>query len=196
MPSSTTTDDGANPWPSRVWNLLVSKPLLVLVALATLTGAAITVTYLTDTTVTTETADPPVQFRDGGDTSSTGDYVTSFSRSTNDTYLTATVKGVPEANLTVDSFFKLENVDDAEKSVTLSTSQVTNGNVDDYSIVVLDDTSNTVDVLELTESSPSASTSIPASTTYEGKLHLELASGTTDSDLNDGLDVKISLDVS
>lgn len=169
--------------------------LAALLAISTVGAAAIVVTYTTDSTVQTQTTDPPVQLATGGDTGSTSDYVTAFSLSTNNTYLTSTVKGVPEANLTIDSYFKIENVDDTSRSVTLSTAQVTDTDVTDYSILVLDG-STVKGHLDLEAASPSTTFTLPASTTYDAKLHLELASGTTDADLGGGLSTTISLSVS
>lgn len=182
---------------SRVWSSMVAHPILAILLAISVAGAgAIMVTYTTDSSVTTATTEPPVQYNTGGDTGSTTDYVSSFSISTNKTYLTATVNGVPEANLTIDSFFKLQNVDDASQSVTLSTAQIANANVNDYSIIVVDGSDNQVGHLDLQAASPSTTFSIPASTTYDAKLHLELASGTADKDLGGGLSSSISLSVS
>lgn len=182
---------------SRLWSTMVAHPFLAILLAISIAGAgAIVVTYTTDSTVTTATTEPPVQYNTGGDTGSTTDYVSAFSISTNKTSLTATVNGVPEANLTIDSFFKLQNVDDESQSVTLSTAQIANANVDDYSIVVLDGSDNLVGHLDLQAASPTTTFSIPASTTYDAKLYLELASGTSDSDLGGGLSSSISLSVS
>lgn len=197
LPPEETGDPS---WPLRamrkLWASAVAHPVLaIVVAISTLGAGAIVVTYTTDSTVTTETTPPPVQFATGGDTGSTGDYVTAFSLSTNKTYLTSTVKGVPEANLTIDSYFKLTNVDDTSKSVTLSTAQVSDADVTDYSIIILDG-STVKGHLDLKAASPTTTFSLPSSTTYDAKLHLELASGTTDADLSGGLSNSISLSVS
>lgn len=175
---------------------MVAHPFLAILLAISVAGAgAIMVTYTTDSSVTTATTEPPVQYNTGGDTGSTTDYVSSFSISTNQTYLTATVNGVPEANLTIDSFFKLQNVDDASQSVTLSTAQISDTDVTDYSILILDG-STVKGHLDLKAASPSTTFSIPASTTYDAKLHLKLASGTADKDLGGGLSSSISLSVS
>lgn len=162
---------------TRVWNALIGHPLLLVLAVTGIATAAITVTYLNDSTLTADQIGAPVQFQAGDDTASTGDYVSAFSLSSDATYFTATVNGVPEANLTVGSFVKIANTDDSGHTVTLSTSQVTHADVDDYVLVLLDDQGDVVDQLDLTAASPSASTTIPASTTYEARLHFELASG-------------------
>lgn len=180
----------------KVWATTAAHPVLAtLLVISTVGGASIVVTYVNDSTVQTQTTEPSVQFRAGDDTGSTSDHVPAFSLSSNQTYLTSTVKGVPEANLTVDSFFKLENVDDTSRSVTLSTAPVTDSDVNDYSILILD--GSTVEGhLDLQAASPSATFTLPASTTYDAKLHLELASGTTDADLGGGLSNSVSLSVS
>lgn len=152
------------------------------VALLLVTGiaaAAITITYTNTSTVTTGVTPAPVQFVAGDDAgpASLTDYVTAYSISTNKTYMTATVKGVPEATLTVDSFFKLQNVDDAAHTVTLSTPQVSNAYVTAYTIELYSDGDVLQDTLTFTAASPSGAATIPASTTYYGKLTLTLATG-------------------
>lgn len=184
----------------RIW--IIAHPLAVLLLVATVAGGAITLVYGTDSTVTTQSTDPPVQYLAGDDAgpSTLSDYVTAYSFSTNKTSFTATVKGVPEATLTVGSFFKLDNLDDASKSVTLSTAQVSNTKITAYAIKVFNAGGTLQATLDLKASSPSAAFTIPAhgnaGEPFYATLELTLASGTTDADLGGGLSNDISLSVS
>jgi len=184
-------------WISRVWRGIVAHPIALLVLVAALGTAGIVVTYTTDTSVTTQTTDPPVQHKAGGDAgpNNKGDYVTSYSISTNNTNIDTTVKRVPEGNLTIDSFFRIENKDDQSQKVTLDTSQISNANLNDYSILIEDSSNNVQGHLDLQAGSPSTTFTMANSDTYDGKLYLELASGTTDSDLSGGLSSSITLTV-
>ena len=159
--------------------LLATRPLILLLVVAGVAAAAITVTYTTSSTITTSVTPPPVQFLAGDDAgpSALTDYVSAYSISTNKTYFTATVKGVPEATLTVDSFFKLENVDDAPRAVTLSTAQVSNAFVSAYTIQLYNPSNALQGTLTLTAASPSVTVTIPAGTVYYAKLTLTLATG-------------------
>jgi hypothetical protein len=158
----------------------VAHPLLAaILVVAGVAAAAITVTYTTSSTLTTSVAPPPIQLLAGDDTGVLGDYVSALTISTNKTYLTATVKGVPEATLTVGSFFKIQNVDDADHTVTLSSSNVTNSLASAYTIEIRDDSDVLVDTLDLREASATvtAQATIPAGTTYSTRLVLTLGSG-------------------
>lgn len=166
----------AKQWRLRRW--AVTHPVLaILVVTAGLAAAAVTVTYTTASTVTTTVTPPPIQFLAGDDTGSVTDYVTALTISTNKTYLTSTVKGVPEATLTVGSFFKIQNMDDAAHSVTISASNVTNSLVSAYTIAIYDNSNVLVDTLDLRAASGTvtAAATIPAGTIYYTKLTLTLA---------------------
>lgn len=158
-----------------------ARPLAALAILASagLAAAAISVTYSTSSTLTTSVTPPPVQFVAGDDSgpSALTSYVTAYAISTNKTYFTSTVKGVPEASLAVGSYVKLQNVDSASHTVTLSTSQVSNAYVTAYTLQVYNPSNVLQDTLTLTAASPSATVTIPASTTFYGKLTLTLATG-------------------
>ncbi len=173
--------------------------LLVIAGLAT---AATVISYTTDSTVTTQTTPPPIQYVAGDDAgpAALSDYVSAYTISTNKTYFTSTIKGVPEATLTVDSYVKIDNVDDASHTVTLTTAQVSNGNVDAYSLAIYNANDVLQDTLDLTAATPSASFTIPAdgdaAEPFYAKLTLTLASGTTDASLGGGLSNSIDLAVS
>lgn len=170
---------------------LANPAIAAVLVVSGLAAAAITVTYTTNSTVTTTVTPPPIQFVAGDDTGSLTDYVTAFTISTNKTYLTTSVKGVPEATLSVGSFFKLSNIDDASHTVTLSTSNVTNSLVTVYTIEILNAGGTTVDTLNLRAASGtvSASAAIPAATTFSTRVTLTLAStaGANNVDLSNSL---------
>lgn len=160
---------------------LAAKPAAVLAVLAVagFAAAAVTITYATTSTITTGVTSAPVQFLAGTDAgpSALSDYVTAYTISANKTYFTSTVKGVPEATLLVGSYFRLQNVDDTTKSVTLSTTQVSNAYVGAYTVQILDGSSSVVGTLTLTEASPSVTFNLPAGETYTGRLTLTLLTG-------------------
>lgn len=176
---------------TRLVRWAAANPVIAALAIAGLAGAAITVTYTTASTLSTGVTPPPIQFALGDDTGALTDYVTAMTISANKTYLTTSVKGVPEATLSVGSFFKIQNVDDVSHAITLSTSNVTNSLVSAYTLQILSDTGSLVDAIDLRGSSGtvSASANIPAGTTYSVKLTLALAStaGANNVDLSNAL---------
>lgn len=163
----------------RIMRLAAAHPVIALVAIAGLAAAAISVSYTTSSTVTTSVTPPPIQFVAGNDAgpSALTDYVSAFAISTNKTYMTATVNGVPEATLGIDSFFKLQNIDDAAHTIWLNTTQVSNAFVSAYTIELFDASDVSKGTLTLTAASPTLSTTIPAGETFYGKLTLTLATG-------------------
>jgi hypothetical protein len=163
----------------RRWSL--AHPVIaVLLVLSGVAAAAITVTYTTTSAFTTSVTPPPIQFLAGDDAgpAELTDYVSAFAISANKTYITTTVLGVPEATLTIDSYFKLENVDDAAHTVTLTTPQVSNANVAAYTLAIYDDADDSlVDTMDLRAASPDATLAMGAGDVYYAKLTLTLASG-------------------
>lgn len=168
---------------TRMRSAATAQPILALAIIATvgLAAAAITLTYTTTSTVTTTVTPPPIQFVTGDDAgpSLLTDYVSAFSISTNKTYLTSTVKGVPEATLVVGSYVKLRNVDATDPhTVTLSTTQVTNGFVSGYTLQIYNGTSNAlVGTLNLLAASPTTTFTIGPSEDHYAKLTLTLTTG-------------------
>ena len=175
-PSKPRTTGGSTG--SRIARWAVANPVTAALVVAGVAAAAITVTYTTSSTVTTTVTPPPIQLLAGDDTGSLTDYVTQMTISTNKTYLTTTVKGVPEATLSVGSFFKIQNVDNEARTITLSTANVTNSLVSAYTLQIYDNNNVLTDTIDLRAASAtvSASESIPAGTTYYVKLTLTLAS--------------------
>jgi hypothetical protein len=154
--------------------------LLVGVAGVGIAAAAITITFTTTSTITTTTTPPPVQFLAGADAgpSALTNYVTSYAISGNKTYVTATVKGVPEATLAIGSFAQLANVDALSAHVvTLTTPQVTNAYVTAYTLGIYDSTNVLVGTLDLKAASPSVTFTLAALATDYAKLTLTLATG-------------------
>lgn len=180
-----------------LWSLRMVKVLVAFVLLGSVGAtAAIVITYSNTTTLSTSATAVPIQFVAGADAgpSTLTDYVSAYAISTNKTYITVTVNGVPEASLTVGSFFKLQNVDDASHTVTLTTTQVSNAFVSAYTLQIYTNTDTLVDTLDLKAASPSASATVPAATTYYAKLTLTLASGATPGnvDLTNALSLGVS----
>lgn len=175
------TSRALGPRTRRLAEWAASKPLAVLVLLlvAGAAAAAITITYSTSSTLTTSVAAVPVQFEAGADAgpSALGSFVTSYAISTNRTYVTATVKGVPEATLDVDSFLRLHNVDSAARTVSLSSAQLSNAYVSAYTLRVYDGGGVLRGTLTLTDASPAASFTMPAGETWRARLTLTLLSG-------------------
>lgn len=165
----------------RVARWAAAKPLVATAVLLTagLAAAAITVTYTTSSTITTSVIAAPVQFVAGTDAgpSTLTSFVTAYSISGNKTYMTATVKGVPEASMVIDSFLKLQNVDSASRTVTLTTSQVSNAYLSAYTIQFYNPSNALQGTLTLTAGSPSVTLTIPAGETWTGKLTLGLLTG-------------------
>lgn len=163
----------------RVWRYAAAHPILAVLVLAGFAAAAITLTYTNTSTLSTSVTPAPIQFVAGDDAgpSALTDYVSAYTISTNKTYMTATVKGVPEATLTVGSFFKLQNVDDASHDITLSTPQVSNAYVSVYTIQIFNGADVSQGTLTLTDATPTVSVTIPASSTFYAKLTLRLATG-------------------
>lgn len=158
-----------------------AKPLLALglLALVGVAAAAITLSYSSSSTLTTSVVQAPVQFEPGADAgpSALSTFVTAYSISTNKTYVAATVKGVPEASMVIDSFVKLHNVDAATRTVTLSTAQVSNDYLGAYTLRFYDGASTLQGTLTLTAASPSVTLVIPAGETWTGRLTLDLLTG-------------------
>lgn len=178
----------------RALRWAVTHPTLAAVlVISSVAAAAITVTYTTNSTLATTVTPAPIQLLAGDDTGVLSDYVTALTISANKTYLTTSVKGVPEATLTVGSFFKIQNVDDIAHPITLSTSNVTNSLVSAYTIEIRDGSNDLVDTLNLRAASGtvSASATIPAGATYTTKLTLTLATtaGANNVDLTNALNL-------
>lgn len=165
----------------RLLAIARAKPLLAvgIVAVAGVAAAAITYAYTNTSTLSAGVIAPPVQFQAGDDAGpgALSNAVTAYAISGNKTYFTATLKGIPEGSLTVDSFAKITNVDSASHGVTLSTPVVSNAYVTGYTLQVLDASDVSQGTMTMTTGSPSVSFTIPAGQTFHAKLSLTLATG-------------------
>lgn len=171
----------------RVRTWVLTHPIIALVLVAGLATAAITVTYSNTSDVTVSAVDPVVQYGAGDDAgpSNTGTYVSAYTISNNKTYFTSTVNGVPEATLTVGSYVKITNTDASNShQITLTTAQVTDTDVNTFTLKIYDSGNTLQDTLDLKATSPSATVTIPASSTFYVTLDLTLASGTTANGLS------------
>lgn len=150
-----------------------------LVVVAGAAAAAITYAYTNTSTLSASVIPPPVQFESGVDAgpSTLSSAVTAYTISGNKTYFAATVKGIPEGSLTIDSFGKIHNVDSAGHAITLSTTQVSNAFVSAYTLELLNAADVSKGTMTLTDASPSLSVTIPAGETWHAKLTLTLATG-------------------
>lgn len=164
-----------------VSRLATAKPALALavLALAGVAAAAIAFVYTNASTLGTSVIPPPVQFQAGTDAgpSTLTAAVSAYSISGNKTSFSATVNGIPEGSLVVDSFAKIANVDSSSHSVTLSTPQVSNAYVTAYTIQILDASDVSQGTMTLTAASPSVTFTLPAGQTFHAKLTLTLATG-------------------
>lgn len=160
---------------------LASKPALLIGVLVVVgfAAAAIVLTYTNTSTVTTSVTAAPIQYLAGTDAgpSTLSSYVTAYTISTNKTYFTATVKGVPESSVVVGDFVQITNVDSASHAINISTPQVTNAYVSAYKLDVYNATNALQGTLTLTAATPYTALTVPAGATWYGKLTLTLATG-------------------
>lgn len=162
---------------ARVRSFVAAHPVAAVGLLATVSiaAASVTVTYTNSSTLATTVVAAPVQFEAGTD-SGLGRYVTAYAISSNGTYFTSTVAGIPEGTVSVGSFVKIHNVDTSNHGVTLATSQVTAAGISAYTLEILDASASSAGTLTLTAASPSVTVTIPAGETWTGKLTLTLGS--------------------
>lgn len=150
--------------------------LLAILGVSAVAAAAVTLSFSNTSTVTSEVTPAPVVFAAGSD-AGTGTYVSGWTLSSNATYFSVTLKGVPEMALTVGDLFHVTNQDTSAHSVTISAPQVTSAHITTYSIAFYNGGS-LVGTLNLKDASPSLTlTDIPASTTYTARVTLALATG-------------------
>ena len=137
--------------------------------------AAITLTYSSVSSQTLGTKAVPVQFEVGAD-GGASDYV-ALTISTNKSFFTATLRGVPEASVVMDNVIQVHNVDSRVHTVTLSTTQNTNSFVTVYKIDFFDATTN-VGTFDLKAASPTVTfASLAVNKVLTGKVTITLAAG-------------------
>jgi hypothetical protein len=168
---------------------LASKSLLAfqvvgVLVLAGTAAAAVSLTYASTSSQSLGVKAAPVQYVGGAD-SALGDYVTAFTISTNRTFYTAVVKGVPEAIVTIGDLVDVSNVDARAHNVTLSAPQNTNANVLAYKTDFYDG-ATLVGTIDFKAASPSTTfTSMAAGKTFTGKVTIQLAGGAGANNVND-----------
>lgn len=178
-------------------NSTVSKGLVAfqvagILVLAGTAAAAVSLTYASSSSQTLGVKAAPVQYVAGAD-AAIGDYVTAFSLSTNKTYYTAAIRGVPEASVTLSDLVDISNVDARSHNVTLSAPQNANANVQTYKIDWYDG-ATLVGTLDFKAASPSVTfSSMAAGKTYVGKLTVALGSGAGANNVNDALAVAMAV---
>jgi hypothetical protein len=163
---------------------LVAFQIVGVLVLAGTAAAAVSLTYATTSSQALGVKTVPVQYAAGPD-AALGDYVTAFSISTNKTYYTATLKGVPESIVTLGDVVDVTNVDARAHNVTLTAPQNANANVLVYKVDWYDG-ATLVGTLDFKAASPSATFSgMAAAKTYAGKVTVHLAGGAGSNNVND-----------
>lgn len=159
-------------------NAKIAKMVLPAAAVLVLLGtaaAAITLTYTTSSAQSLGVKAAPVQFSVGAD-GGVSDYVPALAFTTNRTAFTASVVGVPEANVTIGDLVHIANIDTRAHSVTLSTAQIANANINTYKIDWYNGAAY-VGTLNFTAASPSVSFSLAAGAIYTAQTTIILAGG-------------------
>ncbi|MEA3199900.1 MAG: hypothetical protein QOE90_1328 [Thermoplasmata archaeon] len=157
--------------------------------------ASMVVSYPTPAAATLSLRTPPVVWSAGPDSSATG-FASSWSLSSNATYFTLTLKPIPEANVTWGNLTSLTNQDTAAWTVTVSGTSVAS-----YSKIVTIrlefyayGTNSLVGAMNLTAGSPSVSLgSLAAGSSVYAKMYVQLATGTSASDLPASVDITLGL---
>ncbi|GEM_PF-2610275 len=185
------------PWGAGASGLSASGSGLV-VAIALIASAAVAsvvITYPTPSTATLSLKPPPVVWSAGPDSSGNG-FVASWTLSSNATFYTVTLKPVPEANVTWSNLTSLTNQDSSAWSVTVSGTSVSSfSKIISFRLEFYAYGSNSlVGAMNLTAGSPSVSLgSLAAGSSVYVKSYVQLATGTSASDLPASVDVSLSL---
>lgn len=132
------------------------------------------ITWTSDSTLEVSAVSPPIQFAKG-DNADNKRYFKSFTLSDNKTSFTAEVKPRGGADTTVKDVVRITGAD-SDHQITLTATQVTNSNVEDFEWRIKDG-STRVATLDYLTSEPSASFSLPANQTYTFELKMDLADG-------------------
>lgn len=104
-------------------------------------------------------------------------YVPAYELATNLSSISATVHGVAESSLVIDSFFKLHNSDARSHAVTLTATPAANSYVQGYAIAIYEASGAPQATLDLATAAPTASFVVPPGATFSARLTLTLASG-------------------
>ncbi|MFA5862085.1 MAG: hypothetical protein WDA16_10365 [Candidatus Thermoplasmatota archaeon] len=169
-----------------------------LLALILVTGAAVAsmlVTYPVPATQSFSLRGAPVVWAAGPDSTGNG-FVASWSLSSNATYYTITLKPVPEANVTWSNLTTLTNADTQAWNVVVSGSSVSaypkivGFRMEFYNYAG----GALVGAMNLTAASPSVNLgSLAAGANYYVKSYIQLATGTSASDLPASIQISLTL---
>lgn len=161
--------------PVRVTRVAFPQMLGILLVVG-VAAAAITLIYSTTSNQSLRAKSVPVIYQAGAD-SGASDYVTGLTISTNQTFFTSTVKGVPEATVVIADLVDVSNADARVHTVTLSAPQNTNTMVTAYKIDWFDGATN-VGTLDFKAGSPNVTfTNMAAAKVFVGKVTITLAAG-------------------
>lgn len=154
-------------------------------------GAQAMIAWSSQSTLTTSVVAPPVTFSKG-DNADDARWFKSFDLSTNQTSFDATAKPRGGADVTVTDVVRLVEHTGLSRSVSLTASQVTNANVEDFEWIVRNG-STEVGRLDYLATSPSLGFTLPAGGTYTFDLKMDLADGAGRT--NAGISFDLTLEV-
>lgn len=138
-------------------------------------GAEAAITLVATSGLATGVVAPPVRFELGAAGSATR-YFSPLTLSANATMASGALVGRAGADLYAKDALRLVNARASPQSVTLSSSQLTNGQLDVFTWLVYDG-ATLVATLDLEAASPSVGFVLPASTTYRLDARIDLADG-------------------
>lgn len=163
-----------------------------ILVLSLMAGTAMAAIVWTSTsTIDVSAVPPPIQFTKG-DNADDRRYFRSFTLSENKTSFTAEVKPRGGADTTVKDVVRITGAG-SDHQVTLTATQVTNPNVEDFEWRIKDGSTQVATVDYLT-SSPSASFTLPASQTYTFELKVDLADGSGRDNAGISFDLQLEVD--
>ncbi|HUR68809.1 MAG TPA: hypothetical protein VM370_06140 [Candidatus Thermoplasmatota archaeon] len=152
-----------------------AKTALLLLLLATPAASAAISLVATSSTLTTSAVAPPVTLALGA-AGSSARYFSSWTLSSNATSVTGTVLGRAGADWYAKGVFDIVNGRTSAQTVLLSSTQLTNAQLDVFVLYVYNGTT-LVGSFDLEAASPSLTFTLPASTTYRLDMRLDLADG-------------------
>ena len=169
--------------------------VVALTLVASAAVASVLVSYPVPSSESLSLKAPPLVWSAGPDSGGNG-FAASWALSSNATYYTVTLRPVPEANVTWGNLTTLTNSDSQAWNVL-----VTGGSVSAYPKIVgfrmefyAYGTNALVGAMNLTAASPSASLgSMAAGASYYAKSYVQLATGTSASDLPASVQISLSL---
>lgn len=157
--------------------------------------ASVVVSYPAPATASFTLRTPPVVWSAGPDASAAG-FASSWTLSSNATYFTLTLKPIPEANVTWGNLTSLTNQDTTAWTVSVSGTSVAaypkivTVRLEFYAY----GTNSLVGAMNLTAGSPSVSLgSLAAGASVYTKAYVQLATGTSASDLPASIDISLGL---